>query len=144
VQVGQITNNQFEVERPKTCISGDFALRLTVTAQARSGFRITLVGANQGADVEIEGGKTNAWSGTDDWSFKTPQGLARKGIVPGMRVFTLQRQGKVFILMVDQVFNPRTHDPKIATFVVANAGDFQALRIATDGPGIMVHSVSLP
>jgi hypothetical protein len=144
VQVGELTNNQFEVERPGTFISGDFTLRLTVTAQARHGFRITLVGADKGADVAVEGGKTNAWSGTDDWSFMTPEGQARKGIIPGARVFTLQRQGKVFTFTVDQVFNPQTHDTKIATFVVAQADDFQALRIATNGAGITVHSVNLP
>jgi hypothetical protein len=143
VQVGQITNKQFEIERPKTPIAGNFTLRLTLTAQPKHGFRITLVGANGNADVAVEGGKTNAWSGTDDWNFRTPQGDSRKGIVPGLRVFTLQRQGQVFTFSVDQVFNPRVNNNTIATFVVTGAADFQSLKIATDGPGITTQSVSV-
>jgi hypothetical protein len=144
-QCGEITNKSFEIGRPKTYTSGDFTLSwsVTTTKKDRNGFRITLVGANGGSDLALEGGKTNSWSGTDDWSFKTPKGQPRKGVIPGTRTFTLQRKGKVFTLSVDQVFNPQSHDTTIETFVIEKAGDFQGLRIATDGPGITAVSASL-
>ncbi|NUQ64066.1 MAG: caspase family protein [Pirellulales bacterium] len=142
--VGELKNDYQEIERENLQIAGDFSLLLAfASATQRCGFAVTLVGTAGGQDVRIEAYKSNSWSGVDDWEFTLPGKSERKGLVPGTRTVTLRREGQVFTLSADQVYNSQKNSPVVAQFVVQQAEQFGAIRLAFSGPTIELKQIRL-
>lgn len=142
-QVGELTNSRQEIERSDLRIFGDFRVDLSLTTnRQRSALALTLVGADEGRDLTIEGYKINSWSGVDTWNFVTPAKNVRKGLLPGSRTLTLQRKGQMFTLSADAVYRPDAHSSTIAQFVASKSGKsnqpdkFRAVRLRFSGPDI--------
>ncbi len=74
MKLGKTTEDHFEVERQACWITGGFALRINLSAETKSGVRMTLVGADAGSDLAVQGEKIAQWSGVDKWSFLLPNG----------------------------------------------------------------------
>jgi hypothetical protein len=144
-QVGMLQSHRHQIERSDISIDGDFKLALQTSAdrEVRSGFALTLVGAEGFDDLTIYGEKINTWSDNESWQIRTPAGDVLKSLRVGSHTFVLKRQGELVTLTADAVQQPNQSSAVIATFAAGRTRRFQAVRLTTSGPAIKLERLRL-